>query len=204
MLQVFEPFPFLALALSFTASVYLAVGIILAYLGRAIWGRLMTLIGLILGGSVGYQFGALILPGFGGIALAVVGALLGAMLFTFLVEVALAGMAAFLGLYVSYRSLVDLGVLDPSLALIAGLIVMLVVFSVAFYFMDRIMSYVTALVGAVMAGVGLFILTNDLPLSVSAAVGMGISGAVVQEVLVKPYVARLKKTPRAAAQPRKE
>ncbi len=152
MLQVIEPFPFLALALSFTASVYLAVGVILAYLGRAIWGRLMTLIGLILGGSVGYQFGAVLIPGFGGIALAVVGALLGAMLFTFLVEVTLAGMAGFLGLYVSYRSLVDLGLLDPSLALIAGLIVMLVVFSIAFYFMDRIMSYVTALVGAVLGG----------------------------------------------------
>ncbi|MFQ5553502.1 MAG: hypothetical protein ACE5EW_07290, partial [Thermoplasmata archaeon] len=53
LLQIFEPLPFLAL--SFTSSVYLAVGVVLAYLGRAIWGRLMTLIGLILGGSVGYQ-----------------------------------------------------------------------------------------------------------------------------------------------------
>jgi hypothetical protein len=203
-LQVIEPLPFLAVALSFTSSVYLAVGVVLAYLGRAIWGRLMTVVGLILGGSVGYQSGILILPGFGGIALAVVGALLGAMAFTWLVEVALAGMAGFLGLYVSYRSFVDLGVLEPSLALIAGLVTMLVVFSFAFYYMDRIMSYVTALVGAVLAGVGLFLMTNDLVLSISAAVGMGVSGAAVQELLVKPYVARFKKASRAAAQPRKE
>ncbi|MDX1533989.1 MAG: hypothetical protein R3291_00010 [Thermoplasmata archaeon] len=202
MLQVIDPLPFLAL--SFTSSVYLAVGVVLAYLGRAIWGRLMTLLGLILGGSVGYQSGALILPGFGGVALAVVGALLGAMIFTWLVEVALAGMAGFLALYVSYRSFVDLAVLEPSVALIVGLLIMLVVFSIAFYFMDRIMSYVTALVGAVLAGIGLFLLTNDLPLSISAAVGMGISGAIVQELLVKPYVARIKKAPRPAAQPRKE
>ena len=202
MLQVIDPLPFLAL--SFTASVYLAVGVLLAYLGRAIWGRLMTVVGLILGGSVGYQIGALMIPGFGGIALAVVGALLGAMAFTWLVEVALAGMAGFLGLYVSYRSFVDLAVLEPSLALIAGLVIMLVVFSFAFYYMDRVMSYVTALVGAVLAGVGLFIMTNELTLSVSAAVGMGVSGAVVQELLVKRYVARFKKAPRAAAQPRKE
>jgi hypothetical protein len=201
-LQILDPLPFLAL--SFTSTVYLAVGVVLAYLGRAIWGRLMTLIGLVLGGSVGYTSGALILPGFGGVALAIVGALLGAMVFTWLVEVALAGMAGFLALYVSYRSFVDLAVLEPSMALIIGLVIMLVVFSIAFYFMDRVMSYVTALVGAVLAGIGLFLLTNDLPLSVSAAVGMGISGALVQEVLVKPYVSRLKKTSRAAAQPRKE
>ncbi|MCJ2555344.1 MAG: hypothetical protein LN410_04000 [Candidatus Thermoplasmatota archaeon] len=204
MLQLIEPLPFLAFALSFTSSVYLAVGVVLAYFGRAIWGRLMTLVGLILGGSVGYQFGVLLIPGFGGIALAVVGALLGAMAFTWLVEVALAGMAGFLGLYVSYRSFVDLGVLEPSLALIAGLVIMLVVFSFAFYYMDRIMSYVTALVGAVLAGVGLFLMTNELTLSVSAAIGVGVSGAVVQELLVKPYVARFKKAPRSAAQPRKE
>ncbi|MEE9592956.1 MAG: hypothetical protein V3W28_05195 [Thermoplasmata archaeon] len=203
MLQVIEPLPF-PIALSFTASAYLAVGVILAYLGRAIWGRLMTLLGLVLGGSVGYQAGAFILPGFGGIALAIVGALLGAMAFTWLVEVALAGMAGFLALYVSYRSFVDLAVLEPSVALIAGLLVMLVVFSIAFYYMDRIMSYVTALVGAVLGGVGLFLLTNDLTLGVSAAVGMGISGAVVQELLVKPYAVRLKKAARPAGQPRKE
>ncbi|MFQ5986410.1 MAG: hypothetical protein ACE5KQ_03545 [Thermoplasmata archaeon] len=202
MLQVIDPLPFLAF--SFTSSVYLAVGVVLAYLGRAIWGRLMTLMGLILGGSVGYQIGALILPGFGGIALAIVGALLGAMAFTWLVEVALAGMAGFLALYVSYRSLVDLGTLGPGEALIVGILSMLVMFSFAFYYMDRIMSYVTALVGAVLAGLGLFLLTNDLPLSLSAAVGMGISGAVLQELLVKPYVARLRRTSRPAAQPRKE
>ncbi|MFQ5907918.1 MAG: hypothetical protein ACE5JE_03690 [Thermoplasmata archaeon] len=203
MLQIIEPLPF-PIALSFTASVYLAVGVVLAYLGRAIWGRLMTLLGLVLGGSVGYQAGASILPGFGSIALAIVGALLGAMAFTWLVEVALAGMAGLLALYVSYRSFVDLRFLEPSVALVAGLLIMLVVFSIAFYYMDRIMSYVTALVGAVLAGVGLFLLTNDLTLGVSAAVGMGISGAVVQELLVKPYTARVKKAARPAAQPRKE
>jgi hypothetical protein len=202
-LQVIEPLPF-PIALSFTATVYLAVGVVLAYLGRAIWGRLMTLLGLVLGGSVGYQAGAFILPGFGSIALAIVGALLGAMAFTWLVEVALAGMAGFLALYVSYRSFVDLAVLEPSVALIAGLLIMLVVFSIAFYYMDRVMSYVTALVGAVLAGVGLFLLTNDLTLGVSAAVGMGISGAVVQELLVKPYAVRLKKAAQPAGQPRKE
>lgn len=169
------------------------MGVLLAFAGRAIWGRMMTVVGLVLGGTVGYDLGALLIPGVGALALALVGAMLGGMVFTWLVEVALAGMAGILGLYVSYRAL--LGVLTPNDALVAGLLVLLVIFSAVFYYMHRILSYVTALVGAVLAAVGLFLLTNDLGMSVGAAVGFVVGGSLVQEFVVKPYEVRRRERP---------
>lgn len=199
MVEFSETLPFVVLAVS--AYVYVGVGVVLAYVGRAIWGRLMTLLGLVLGGTVGYTLGILIMPGFGGFALALVGALLGGMVFTWLVEVALAGMAGALGLYVTYRALVDNLVLGPNDALVAGILVLLVLFSLAFYYMDRILSYVTALVGAVLAGVGLFLLTGDGGLSGTVATALAFSGAALQELVVKRLEPRLRRRLPAWAAP---
>lgn len=197
MVEFSETLPLAALAVS--GYVYLGVGGVLAYLGRVVWGRVMTLIGLVLGGTVGYSLGVLIMPGFGGFAMALVGALLGGLVFTWLVEVALAGMAGVLGLYVTYRTLLDY--LAPNDALVAGILVLLVLFSVAFYYMDRVMSYVTALVGAVLAAVGVFLVTGDAEASALVALVMATSGSVLQELVVKRYENRLRKEARPASSP---
>ncbi|MFQ5838802.1 MAG: hypothetical protein ACE5HJ_08500 [Thermoplasmata archaeon] len=181
-------------ALIVTSYVYLGVGIALGFLGRAIWGRLMTLVGVIIGATIGYNIGALIIPGVAALALALVGAILGSMIFTWLVEVALAGMAGALALYVSYRSLLDFA--SPDDAVVVGILVMLVVFSITFYYMERLMSYVTALVGAVLAGVGIFLLTGDIQLSFLSAVGIAVVGSLVQELVVKRHEERIRRAMR--------
>lgn len=197
MAEFSEALPLAVLAVS--GYVYLGVGGVLAYLGRVVWGRVMTLIGLVLGGTVGYSLGVLIMPGFGGFALALVGAMLGGLVFTWLVEVALAGMAGVLGLYVTYRTLLEY--LAPDDALVVGILVLLALFSVAFYYMDRVMSYVTALVGAVLAAVGVFLLTADGGTSALVAAGMATSGSAIQELVVKRYEDRLRKRAQPASSP---
>ncbi len=191
--------PLLAIALA--SYIYVAVGVSLGFFGRAIWGRLMTLLGVLLGASVGYGIGAPILPGFTALAIALLGAVVGGMVFTWLVEVAIAGMAGVLGLYVTYRSLLD--VLGIDQAIIAGVLVMLIIFSFAFYYMHRVMSFVTALVGGVLTGVGLFILTSDLQISFLAAAGVAVFGTVVQEFVVKKHEERIRKAMRKRALVRK-
>ncbi len=198
-----EIMPFLipSFALAIISYIYVAIGVSLGFVGRAIWGRLMTLLGMILGAAVGYNLGALLMPGLVALALALVGAIIGSMLFTWIVEVALAGMAGALGLYVSYRSLLEQ--MSRNDALIAGILVMLVIFSLTFYYMERLLSYVTALVGSVLAGVGIFLLTNDLQLSFLSAAGIAIAGSIVQELVVKKYEEKLRKVmKRPAAPPR--
>ncbi len=191
--------PLLAIALA--SYIYVAVGVSLGFFGRAIWGRLMTLLGVLLGASVGYGIGAPILPGFTALAIALLGAVVGGMVFTWLVEVAIAGMAGVLGLYVTYRSLLD--VLGIDQAIIAGVLVMLIIFSFTFYYMHRVMSFVTALVGGVLTGVGLFILTSDLQISFLAAAGVAVFGTVVQEFVVKKHEERIRKAMRKRALVRK-
>jgi drug/metabolite transporter (DMT)-like permease len=181
-------------ALTVTSYVYLAVGLTLGFLGRAIWGRLMTLVGIILGAAIGYNVGALIIPGLPALALALVGAILGSMVFSWLVEVALAGMAGALALYVTYRSFLEY--VSPDDALIVGILSMLVVFSLTFYYMERLMSYVTALIGAVLAGVGLFLLTSDLQLSGLVAAAVAILGSALQELVIKRHEEKIRRAMR--------
>lgn len=190
MVDVLPP-PIPPFALAVASWIYVAVGASLAFLGRLIWGRLMTLVGIVLGGTVGWNLGALLLPGFlGPMALGLVGALLGAMLFTWIVEVALAAMAGALGLYVAYRSLLDY--VAPDAAVIAGILVLLVVFSVTFYYMQGLLSYVTGLVGGVLTGVGLFLLTGALQTSILVAAAAAIAGTLLQELVLKRHEERLR------------
>ncbi len=195
------PPPIPPLALAVASWIYAAAGVSLAFLGRIIWGRLMTFVGIILGGTVGWNVGALIIPGlFVPLALGLVGALIGAMLFTWIVEVALAAMAGALGLYVAYRSLLDY--VSSDTAVIAGILVLLVIFSVTFYYMHGLLSYVTGLVGGVLTGVGLFLLTADLQLSVLAAIGAAVLGTLLQELVLKRHEARLRAAVRRRVGPR--
>ncbi len=106
-----------------------------------------------------------------------------------------------MGLYVTYRSLLD--VLGIDQAIIAGVLVMLIIFSFTFYYMHRVMSFVTALVGGVLTGVGLFILTSDLQISFLAAAGVAVFGTVVQEFVVKKHEERIRKAMRKRALVRK-
>ncbi len=69
---------------------------------------------------------------------------------------------------------------------------MLVIFSFTFYYMHKVMSYVTALVGGVLMGVGLFLLTTDLQISFLAAAGIAIFGTVVQELVIKKHEERIR------------
>ncbi|MEE9237331.1 MAG: hypothetical protein V3U52_06045 [Thermoplasmata archaeon] len=184
-------------ALAVTSYVYVAVGLALGFAGRAIWGRLMTLLGIILGAAVGYSLGVLILPGLASLGLAIVGAAVGGMIFTWIVEVALAGMAGALGLYVTYRGLLEY--ISPSDALVVGILVLLIIFSLSFYYMQSLMSYVSALLGGILTGVGFFLLTNDLQLSIISSLGIVILGSLVQELLVKRYEKRIQKISRKPA-----
>src|SRR3970282_471872 len=120
--------------------ILVVTGLALAFWGHGIWSSLMSLIGALIGSAVGYLFGAALAGGYlAGLLLAAVGAIIGSILFTKLVKVALAFLVGILAAALVYTALGGsavfvAGQLDARL--IVALLVLLLVFAPAYYFID--------------------------------------------------------------------
>ena len=168
--------------------VLILTGLALAFRGHGIWSSVMSLIGALLGAAVGYLFGAAfgLVPA---LMLALVGAVIGSILFTKLVKVALAFLVGFLAAAVVYGLLggqarFTQGQLDSTL--VAALLVLVVVFAIAYYFIDDIIGIVTAAIGGLLLGLGLYLLRPTDPVVAGlAGIGVFFLGAFVQTAAIK-------------------
>ncbi len=166
--------------------ILVAVGLAMAFWGHGIWASVMSMIGALLGSAVGFLFGA----GFGyipGLVLAAVGAIIGSILFSKLVKVALAfGLGLLAGVLV-YSLLRGSATFTPGqmdTPLIAAILVMVVVFALAFYYIDDIIGIVTAAIGGLLLAAGLYLLGTATILAGVAGIGAFILGAVVQTTAI--------------------
>jgi hypothetical protein len=163
--------------------ILVVTGLALAFWGHGIWSSLMSLIGALIGSAVGYLFGAAFGGALAGLLLAAVGAIIGSILFTKLVKVALAFLVGILVAALVYTALGGsavfvAGQLDARL--IVAILVLLVVFALAYYFIDDLIGVITAAIGGLLLGIGLFFLNAGLAVAALAGLGAFVLGAIVQ------------------------
>jgi hypothetical protein len=159
------------------ALVIVFVGFALAFAGRRVWKHMMSFIGAIIGGLFGFVFGAAIGGWLVGFVTGLLGSFIGSALFIFLARVGISVVAGALALVV-------VGGLTGSglLALVVGAIA----FVVIFVYVETAIGLVTAVVGALLVGAGLFLMDLvDMLLIVVAVLGIAVFGAAFQMIALK-------------------
>jgi len=141
------------------------IGLALAFVGRKMWTPFMSFVGAILGGSLGFFVGAYYTNSTLAAALfALFGSIIGSMLFNYLVKIALALITGAIPATITYYLMNPNPVQDQSAqqpAVIAAILVLLVVFGIAYYFVEELIGVVTAIVGAFLLGAGIFLATGE-------------------------------------------
>jgi hypothetical protein len=170
------------------AAIAIITGLALAFWGHGLWATVMSMIGALLGSAVGFLAGAALGGLVVGLVLALVGAVIGSILFTKLVKVALAFLVGLLAAVVVYGLLrgparFTEGQLDA--ALVGAILVLIVVFAIAYYFIDDLIGIITAAIGGLLLAVGLYLLTNDPLTAGLAGLGVFVLGALVQTAAIK-------------------
>jgi len=135
-----------------------------------------------------------------GLVLAAIGAIIGSILFTKLIKVALAFLVGVLAGAAVYALLGGTAVFTSGqidMPLVAALLVLLVVFALAYYYIDDLIGVITAAIGGLLLALGIYLLgvTTNV---VAALAGLGafVLGAYVQTKAI-----RRKRAMRAMAQP---
>ena len=162
------------------ALIVLLVGIVLAFFGKAIWGSLMSMIGGMIGWFLGFFFATYM--GWGWIIAIIVGficAFIGSILFRYLVEISLAFITGLLagGLFF---------VAFPNL-LIVAVIIFAVVFILAYVYIEEVVAFITALIGALLSGAAIYYLTTSEGMAVLGAILIFLGGALVQTIALKDH-----------------
>lgn len=176
--------PYLAGTTAEIIGVILVVtGLLMALWGHGIWNMVMSMIGALLGSAVGYIFGAAFGGPIAGLVLALVGAIIGSILFSKLVKVALAFLVGLLAGVLVYALLGGTAVFTAGRVdapLIAALLVLVVVFGLAFYFIDDLIGIITAAIGGLLLAAGLYLLGQPTALAAGAGIGAFVIGSILQ------------------------
>jgi hypothetical protein len=162
------------------AALLIIIGIALAFRGRKLWAGLMSIIGAVIGGTLGYLFGMLINDWITALILSMVGAFIGSLLFGYIVKIALAFVTSLLVAGLAYIAIGQS--MSQDMRIVVAAVLLLVIYAVAYWFIQEIIAFVTALLGGLLVGVGIIL----LGLGTTAAVSVGglvfLAGFVIQSV----------------------
>ena len=177
-------------ALTIIGVILILVGLALAFWGRKVWTPFMSLVGAVIGGSVGYIIGGFYASSgyVVALALALIGSVLGSILFNYLVKIALALIAASIPAVLAYFALRGDPIRDPAAqdtSVIVAILVLLTVFVIAYYFVEELIGIVTSLVGGFLLGAGVFLAMNAFGLALGSGVGVFILGSIVQTLAIR-------------------
>lgn len=192
------------------AGILVVVGLVFAFFGRGVLKSLMGILGAIIGGIIGYLAGALLVGGatsLAAIGLGLVGSFIGFILFWKLVKIGFAlalGVLAGALVFIAFGPSSGGGPVDSRV--IGAVVAFIVVFAIAYYFIEELIGIITALIGGILVGAGAFLfLGTGTPGGVPswiAAVGAGAAifflGAFFQTMKVR----RQKRMKAAMAAPR--
>ncbi|MFQ6106939.1 MAG: hypothetical protein ACE5QF_05060 [Thermoplasmata archaeon] len=160
------------------------VGLGLAFFGRVVWGPLMSLIGAFIGGTIGYAIGYVLGGWPVALILSLILAIVGSMLLGALVKVGLAFLTGLLAGGLVYAAL---GGVSLDSKIIAAFIVLVVVFAISYYFIEELIGIITALIGGILIGVGLWLVTGDADLGLLFGGLSFVGGALVQTFAIRKY-----------------
>jgi hypothetical protein len=166
--------------------VLLCIGLALAFFGKAIWDSLMAIIGGIIGWFIGLGLAIYFLDPQTTmdwvlvIIIAFAFSLVCALLFGYVVEIALAFITAVL-----IAGLVYYMLMDYEYAYIIAIIVFVITFVVVYYFIDEILVGVTALIGSVLATAAIWLLIGQPFIAVGCFFLILIGGILFQIFVLK-------------------
>lgn len=161
-------------------ALLIIAGLVLGLRGRSIWSGLMGLIGAIIGGSLGFIFGALFNSWIAALVLSMVGAFIGSVVFGYVVKIALAFVAALLvagGFYVWAGP-----EMSQDMRMAISVVILLAVYTVAYWFIQEIISFLTALIGGILLGIGVYLIFSDANLALGLGALLFILGFIFQTV----------------------
>jgi hypothetical protein len=159
------------------ALVLVLVGLSLAFAGRRVWKHMMSFVGAVIGGMFGFLFGAAVGGWIVGFIAGMVGSMIGSAVFIFLARLGLSVVAGAL-------TMVVVGAVTGSA--LASLVVGGIAFVVTFVYVETAIGVVTAVVGALLVGVGLFLMgVEDMLLVVLAILGLAVFGGAFQMTALK-------------------
>jgi len=196
----------------------IVVGLVLAFVGRKVWTPFMSFVGAVAGGTVGYLVGAYYAPGnfVAALALGLIGSILGSILFNYLVKIALALITAAIPATLVYYWMRGNPVADQTAQdtpVIVAILVLLVVFAIAYYFVEELIGVVTSLVGGFLLGIGVFLVGLSQGVATGNAATYALAGgglvflvgAILQTLAIraakKGSVWRLRRAKAAPAAP---
>ncbi len=159
------------------ALVLVLVGLALAFAGRRVWKHMMSFVGAVIGGMFGFLFGAAVGGWIVGFIVGMLGSFIGSALFIFLARLGLSVVAGALTIVVagavSGSELVSL-----ALGAIASV--------VTFVYVETAIGIVTAIVGGLLVGAGMFLMgVEDMLLVVLAILGLAVFGGAFQMTALK-------------------
>ena len=164
------------------ALIALVIGIALALFGRAIWGSLLSMMGGMIGWMIGFAVGVIIF-GFDNLMAIIlviicgfIGSLIMGAIFRYLVEAALALLTAILTAGIFWYIYQD--------QFLIAIIIFAVVFILAYVFIEKVVVVVTAFIGSIIAGVGLFFLLGNAGYAVMGALALLVTGILIQVFLL--------------------
>ena len=164
------------------ALIALVIGIALALFGRAIWGSLLSMMGGMIGWMIGFAVGVIIF-GFDNLMAIIlviicgfIGRLIMGEIFRYLVEAALALLTAILTAGIFWYIYQD--------QFLIAIIIFAVVFILAYVFIEKVVVVVTAFIGSIIAGVGLFFLLGNAGYAVMGALALLVTGILIQFFLL--------------------
>jgi hypothetical protein len=165
-------------------AIIILVGVGLAFAGRIIWGSLMSLIGAFIGGALGYAIGFILGGWIIAMILSLILAIVGSMLLGAMVKLGLAFLTGLLAGGIFFLALGD-APLDSKL--VVAFIILVIVFSVSYYFIEEVIGIVTALIGGILIGVGIWLVTADSGFGLLMGGLAFVGGALVQTFAVRKY-----------------
>jgi len=170
---------------SWVFIVVLIVGLLLAFFGRAIFDIVMSVIGALIGSIFGfilgfYLFGGWVIP----LIMAALFGIIGSLIFKFLIQVALAFLCS-----VAAAFLVWILMGKPALTdfYLIAIIILIVVFTISYYFIEETVSILTAFIGGVLTGIGLYAMNAGIWAAVGLAILAFIGGAILQIYALEKY-----------------
>lgn len=158
------------------ALLLMLLGLALAFVGRKVWKHVMSLVGAIIGGLLGFAFGMALGNWLFGFVGGILGSMVGGAVFVFLARLGIAAVAAVLAFIV---------VAGGTESEIAGGLIGLIVFIATFIYAETAVGIVTAIVGGLLFGSGMFLLDLNMTMIVLSVMALAVFGGAFQMSVLK-------------------
>jgi hypothetical protein len=159
------------------ALLLVLVGLALAFAGRRVWKHMMSFVGAVIGGMFGFLFGAAVGGWIVGFVVGMLGSFIGSALFIFLARLGLSIVAAGLTIVVA-EAVLGSGLISLVLGAVA--------FALTFVYVETAIGIVTAIVGGLLVGSGLFLMgVEDMLVVLLAVLALAVFGGAFQMTALK-------------------